>query len=49
MELVPVSKGKFSVKFMEGYSIEFTAGTKGEITEFVFRSPGGEIKAPRKK
>ena len=49
MELVPVSKGKFSVKFMEGYSIEFTAGPKGEITEFVFRSPGGEIKAPRKK
>ena len=49
MELVPVSKGKFTVKYMEGYSMEFIVNTKGEVTELVFKSPGGETKAPRKK
>ncbi len=49
MELAPVSKGKFAIKYMEGYSIEFTTNDKGEVTEFVFSSPGGEIKAPKKK
>jgi aminopeptidase N len=49
MELLPVSKGKFSVKNMEGYSIEFISNAEGEITEFVLKSPGGEINAPRNK
>jgi aminopeptidase N len=49
MELVPVSKGRFSLKFMEGYSIEFTANDKEDITELIFKSPDEEIKAPKKK
>ena len=49
MELIPVSKGKFSVKYMEGYSVEFTSNDKGEVTELVLSTPGGEEKATRKK
>ena len=49
MELILASKSKFTIKYMEGYSIEFTSNDKGEVTEFVFVSPGGEVKAPRKK
>ncbi len=49
MELVPISKGKFTIKYMEGYSIEFTANDKGDITELIFKSPDEEIKAPKKK
>jgi hypothetical protein len=49
VELVPVSRGKFSIKFMEGYSIEFTANDKGDITELIFKSPDEEVKAPKKK
>jgi aminopeptidase N len=49
MELTPVSKAKFGIKYMESYSIEFTVTDKDEVTEFVFKSPGGEIKAPKKK
>ena len=49
MELIPVSKGKFSIKYMEGYSVEFTNNDKGEVTQFVFSSPGGEEKATKKK
>ena len=49
MELVPVSKGKFSIKYMEGYSIEFTSNDKGDITDLIFKSPDEEVKAPKKK
>jgi Aminopeptidase N len=49
MELTPVSKGKFGIKYMESYSIEFTVNDKDEVTEFVFKSPGGEEKATKKK
>ena len=49
MELILASKSKFTIKYMEGYSVEFTGNDKGEVTEFVFVSPGGEVKAPRKK
>jgi aminopeptidase N len=49
MELVPTSKGKFGIKFMDDYSISFTENDKGEITELMFKSPGGEQKAIRKK
>jgi aminopeptidase N len=48
MELVPVSKGKFSIKYMEGYSIAFTSNDKGDITELIFKSPDEEVKAPKK-
>jgi aminopeptidase N len=49
MELSPVSEGKFSVKYMEGYKVEFTSNDKGEVTGFVLNTPGGEEKAKRKK
>ena len=49
MELTPVSKGKFGIKNMESSSIEFTVNDKDEVTEFVFKSPGGEEKATKKK
>ena len=49
MELTPISKAKFAIKYMEGYSIEFTSNEKDEVTEMVFGSPGGQVKAPKKK
>src|SRR5665811_1142769 len=41
MELTPVSKAKFAVKYMEGYSVVFTTNDKDEVTELVFSTPGG--------
>jgi aminopeptidase N len=49
MELSPVSKTKFTIKYMEGYTIEFTVNDKGEVTGFVLDSPEGEERATRKK
>jgi aminopeptidase N len=49
MELVPVSKGKFGLKLMDGYSIEFTVNDTGDVTEMLFASPEEQVKAPRKK
>ncbi len=49
MEMTPVSKSKFAIKYMEGYTIEFNVNDKGEVTGFVLSSPGGEEKAMRKK
>jgi hypothetical protein len=49
MELFPVSKDKFSIKYMEGYSVVFTNNDKGEVTQFVLSSPDGDIKATKKK
>jgi aminopeptidase N len=49
MELIPVSKGKFSIKYMDGYSIEFTSNDKDEVTEMLFNGPNQKVKAPKKK
>jgi hypothetical protein len=49
MELVPVSKGRFGIKFMDNYSISFTENDKGEITGMTFKSPSEEEKGTRKK
>jgi hypothetical protein len=49
MELTAVSRANFAVKFMEGYSVEFTVNDKGDVSELVFHSPEGDLKAPKKK
>jgi aminopeptidase N len=49
MELTPISKGKFGIKYMENYSVEFIVNDKDDVTDLVFKSPGGEVKAPKKK
>jgi aminopeptidase N len=49
MELSPVSKTKFEVRFMEGYTIEFVSNDRNEITTLVLTSLGQEVKAIRKK
>ena len=49
MELVPVSKGKFSIKFMEDTKLVFTENDKGEVTDFTLSESGGEVKGIRKK
>ncbi|HZY24292.1 MAG TPA: M1 family aminopeptidase, partial [Bacteroidales bacterium] len=49
MELTPVSKDKFGIKFMDDYSISFNENDKGEVTDFILKSPGGEVKAMKKK
>ena len=49
MELTPVSKGKFAVKYMEGYSLEFSINDKNEVTEFEFGSPDSKEKATKMK
>jgi aminopeptidase N len=49
MELSVASEAKFGIKYMEGYSVEFTSSDKGEVTGFTLTSPGGEMKATKKK
>jgi hypothetical protein len=49
MELSVVRGARFGIKYMEGYSVEFTSNDKGEVTGFTLTSPGGEIKATKKK
>lgn len=49
MELVPVAKGRFGIKFMDNYSVAFTENDKGEITGITFKSPSEEEKGTRKK
>lgn len=49
MELVPVSNTDFAVKYMEGISVKFTPNQEGKTTEMVLITPGGEMKATRKK
>jgi hypothetical protein len=48
MELTPVSSTKFSVKFMEGFTVEFITNDKNEVTSLSLTSPDEEIKATRK-
>jgi aminopeptidase N len=48
MELAPVSKNKFSLKFMEGYFALFVVNDKNEVTEMIFTTPDGEVKAVKK-
>ena len=49
MELIPVSKDLFGIKFMEGYTLAFTENNNGEVTDFLFKTPDGEVQATRKK
>ena len=49
MELIPVSKGKFTVKYMDGISVEFTENSNDESVEMLLKTPGGEMKATKKK
>jgi hypothetical protein len=49
MELSVISGARFGIKYMEGYSVEFTTSDKGEVTGFTMTSPGGEMKATKKK
>ena len=49
MELSVISGARFGIKYMEGYSVEFTSSDKGEVTGFTMTSPGGEMKAMKKK
>ncbi len=48
MELSPVSSTKFSVKFMEGFMVEFITNDKNEVISLTLTSPDEEIKATRK-
>jgi len=49
MELSPVSKDKFSIKYMNGLSVEFTINEKDEVAEMKLNSPGGQMIAPKLK
>jgi aminopeptidase N len=49
MELIPVSKAKFSIKYMDGYSVEFTLNDKDEVTDMLFSGPNQKVKATKKK
>lgn len=48
MELIPVSAEKFSVKYMDGYSVTFNSNDKGDITGFVLSAMEQEVKATKK-
>jgi hypothetical protein len=49
MELTPVSSTKFSVKFMDGFSVEFLTNDRNEVTSLSLTTPDEEIKATKKK
>lgn len=45
MELLPIAKNRFRMKLMEDYSIVFSEDAKGQITDFILKTPEGEMKA----
>ena len=49
MELNPVSKEKFTVKYMDGFSVEFILNEKDEVIEMLLTTPGEQMKASKKK
>ncbi len=49
MELAPVSKDKFGVKYMDGYTIQFTTDDDGNVTKFTFTTPDGQAEGTRMK
>ena len=49
VELIPVSKNKFVLKFMEDQSIEFICNERDEVTGLLLIYPGGQINATKKK
>lgn len=49
IELSVLSKGKFTLKYMEGYLVEFISNEKSEVTEMVFTTPDGQEKMPKRK
>ena len=49
MDLVPLSKEKFSVKYMDGVTVSFILNDKEEVTDLEMTSPGGQTKAPKKR
>ncbi len=49
MELAPESRDKFSIRYMDGYSVQFTTGDNGEVTEFLFATPNGKVTAKKIK
>ena len=49
MELVAVSKDMFGIKYMEGYTMAFSEDNNGEVTDFLFKTPDGEVQATKKK
>jgi aminopeptidase N len=49
VELIPVSKNKFVLKFMEDQSIEFIYNEKDEVTAIQLIYPGGQLNAAKKK
>jgi CubicO group peptidase (beta-lactamase class C family) len=48
-ELVPVEKDKFSIKILNGYTIQFNRNVEGHIIELLSIQPNGTFKAMRKK
>lgn len=49
MELAPISKTTFALKFMEDYKIEFRTNENGDVTSFQLKSSGEELTAVRKQ
>ena len=49
MGLSEISKNKFTMKYMGGFSVEFILNEKDEVTELLLISPNEPMKAPKKK
>lgn len=48
-EMAPVDKDKFSLKKMNGFTVQFNRNAKNEITELLSIQPNGTFKATKKK
>ena len=49
IELIPVSKNKFSYHNLEGFSAEFILNEKDEVNEIVVTTPNGQVRTSRIK
>jgi hypothetical protein len=48
-ELVPIENNKFSIKSLNGFTIQFNLNDKNEVTELLSIQPNGTFKGTRKK
>ena len=47
-KLIPIDKDKFSLKGLNGFSVQFNRNNKNEIIEMLSIQPNGTFKAKKK-
>jgi CubicO group peptidase (beta-lactamase class C family) len=47
--LIPGTKDEFSIKGVQGYSVQFESNNKDEVIALILQQPNGKVRAERKK